>query len=281
MSDLVRKATAKLRESIETAERHFKRRFVLHEFTFDLKGSSAGQMRYRADRYTIRINRVLLEQDPRHVIDQTVPHEVAHLVARQVYGLGIQSHGEEWSSIMQNVFGLQPDRCHHIDTSTASPRPYVYACKCIKHYRLSKRMHLAHMRKRKRYCKLCTATLVFSHEEKLAKEEQSISHLLVVNRGQPFGAQHAKVIKDLVKGFRVGQVTLRMDGDLPSGTKRLMNALQLDEALISSEAIGASLPGAVSHAVFFALPGDERILSAAERLRERNSVVRVLRHPDA
>lgn len=282
MSDLVRQATDKLRESLGVAERYFSRGFDLDEVLFDLKGRSAGQLVYSEETRTfkIRINRILLEKDPFHVIQQTVPHEVAHLVVYQVYGAKISPHGKEWQSVMSDVFGLRPDRCHRIDTASASPKPYVYYCRCTKLFRLSKRMHTQLTTKRKTYkCKRCSAALVLSHVEAPPIEVRVMDHLLVVSKGQPFSAQHAKILRDLVSGFTVGRLSLRHDGVRGKGIQSLISSLKIDECLVSAEAIGRSLPGSVSHAVFFACPGDERVISAAQRFRGRSAVVRLLRHP--
>jgi SprT protein len=282
MVDLVRQATDKVRESLCIAERHFSKSFALDDVLFDLGGKSAGQLVYSnmSASYKIRINRGLLHKDPNHVINQTIPHEVAHLVAFQVYGTKISPHGREWQSVMVDVFGLRPDRCHSIDTSSVSPRPFVYTCSCPKLFRLSKRMHIKLATKRNAYkCKQCLSPLVYSHEEKRNVELRVMEHLLIVSKGQPFGAAHAKMLRDLVKGFSVSRISVRYEGVRGKGIRSLISALKLDEGVVSTEMIGTSLPGAVSHAVFFACPGDERSLLAAKKLRERSAVVRVLRHP--
>lgn len=289
MRDYVRQATAKLRDSLGIAERHFGRRFKLDEILFDLKGRSAGMLVFDhiTNTFKIRINRTLLDIAPAHVIDTTVPHEVAHLVAFQVYGMKISPHGQEWQSVMVDVFGLQPGRCHQIDTSTSSPRPFIYTCRCPKQFRLSKRMHnqltaKKGMIKNKIYqCKRCLSALVFSHEEAVNSAVQSISHLLVVAKGQPFSTEHAKLLRSLVKGFTVTRLSIRHDGVRARGVKLLLSTLGLNEGHVSTEEIGHSLPGGVSHAVFFACPGDERMISAAQRLRAKSVVVRVLRHPES
>jgi SprT protein len=104
------------------AERHTGRHFKLDDILFDLQGRSAGMpvFDHITNTFKIRINRTLLEIDPAHVIDTTLPHEVAHLMANQLYGVKISPHGQEWKSVMVDVFGLQPGRCQQIDTSTPS-----------------------------------------------------------------------------------------------------------------------------------------------------------------
>lgn len=99
MVDLVRQAADKVRESLCIAEKHFSKTFALDDVLFDLGGKAAGQLVYCKKRssYKIRINRGLLQMDPDHVINQTIPHEVSHLVAFQVYGAKIAPHGRSGS----------------------------------------------------------------------------------------------------------------------------------------------------------------------------------------
>ena len=52
--------------------------------SFDLRGQAAGQANYRENK--IRFNRHLLEKYTAEFVDQTVPHEFAHLVAYQKFG---------------------------------------------------------------------------------------------------------------------------------------------------------------------------------------------------
>ncbi|EMG2119173.1 hypothetical protein IPC1147_30870 [Pseudomonas aeruginosa] len=282
MNDLVRRATEKVRESISIAEKYFSREFRLDDLLFDLKGRAAGQFRYcgRTGKWVIRINRLLLEANPDAVIVETVPHEVAHLVTRQVYGFEVASHGAEWRMVMTEVFGLKPDRCHTMDTSVSSPSPYVYKCACPKQFRLSRRKHNTHAMRPYR-CRACKTALVFSHEEQVGRAAAVIEHLLIVSNGCPFTIEHVKILGSLVKGFAIGRVSLRHAGVEGRALKTMLKVLKVDQSVVSAEELQRQLPNAVSHAVFFASTGDERSLQAAARYRERSTVVRVLRHPGA
>jgi SprT protein len=96
--------------------------------SYDLRGQSAGQANYRHN--VIRLNRELLEKYAADFIDQTVPHEFAHLVAYQVYGRRVKPHGNEWRSIMV-AFGAEPSRTHRYEVSkTRRLRRYLYKCNC-------------------------------------------------------------------------------------------------------------------------------------------------------
>lgn len=81
----------------------------------------------------IDINPVLLNENIEYVINQTVPHEVAHVVAYSVYSNVISSHGVEWISIMK-LFGCEPDRCHKLNVSAINQirnrKKYNAECIC-------------------------------------------------------------------------------------------------------------------------------------------------------
>lgn len=75
--------------------------------SFNLKGGTVlGQARYGARHFMIRINDLVSKKYLDDAINDTAPHEVAHLVAYKVYGR-CQGHGPNWQRIMRQ-FGLTP-----------------------------------------------------------------------------------------------------------------------------------------------------------------------------
>jgi len=46
--------------------------------------------------------------------EDTIAHEMAHLVAQHKYGRDIKAHGGEWQACML-VAGYRPERCHSVD----------------------------------------------------------------------------------------------------------------------------------------------------------------------
>ena len=83
----------------------------------------------------LRYNPVLLRENPRRFIQQTVAHEVAHLVARRIHGSRIRPHGREWQAVMRE-FGVEPRRCHDFDTTRSTLRRlrrFRYHCDCSEH----------------------------------------------------------------------------------------------------------------------------------------------------
>ena len=105
--------------------------FPTPTISFNLRGHCAGQYVRKAGSDTLRFNFDLLDRYPREMLDQTVPHEVAHLIARHLHkGRRIRSHGREWQAIMQ-FFGCEPSRCHNMETRSARrTRKYAVACDC-------------------------------------------------------------------------------------------------------------------------------------------------------
>ena len=105
-----------------------------------MRGRAAGQA--VPGRWEIRLNRDLLRTHPEHLVKQTVPHEVAHLVDFALHpenfvrrrGARRSPHGPHWQAIMR-LFGVPAERCHSLPTLAArkqlKPRVrmrYVYRC---------------------------------------------------------------------------------------------------------------------------------------------------------
>ena len=128
---------------------------------FDLIGKSAGQVRIRGrGGFEIRYNRLLLERNPRDFLAQTVPHEVAHLVAFSRFGPRVPPHGQEWRSIME-ALGARPERCHSYEVEGLQKRRlrrYNYRCACRTHPLTSIR-HNRVLAGQVYLCKLCGQAL--------------------------------------------------------------------------------------------------------------------------
>ena len=106
------------------------------EIRFDLRGTAAGQARMRDGSFAlIRYNAALLGLHPEVFVAETVPHEVAHVVAFTKHGACIRPHGAEWQAVMRH-FGVEPSRCHRYDVSklrTRSLQRFLYRCGCGTH----------------------------------------------------------------------------------------------------------------------------------------------------
>lgn len=142
------------------------------EIRYDLVGNSGGQAIYdltNPSNHVIRINPILLNENEQEMINQVVPHEMAHVVVNQVYrnerGIPASGHGYEWKSVMR-WFGLQPDRCHQMDTTSIKKlkrkSEYVFTCSCYERtYNLSRVKYNNFLGGAKYYCRYCKAFLKF------------------------------------------------------------------------------------------------------------------------
>ncbi|MBS1201819.1 MAG: hypothetical protein H6R22_328 [Chromatiaceae bacterium] len=105
------------------------------EICFDLRGRTAGQVRFGRGRpCMIRYNLVLLRENTDAFLAETVPHEVAHLIAFARYGSRIRPHGSEWRAVMEYL-GAEPYHCgcrNHRLSSIRHNRVlagYTYLCR--------------------------------------------------------------------------------------------------------------------------------------------------------
>ena len=146
------------------AERYFMKRFKRPYIRLDLRGESAGQA--IPAKYQLRFNPVLLNENRQHFIEQTVAHEVAHLLAHELFGPRVQAHGKEWQAIMVKVFGLPADRCHTYDTKRVSRQQWIYQCQCEgKTISLSTIRHNRARRGTVYQCTRCRSPLQFLHKD--------------------------------------------------------------------------------------------------------------------
>ena len=95
---------ARVEACYQQAEAFFKQRFARPEISFKLRGQKAGVAHLTENK--LRFNLQLYRANQEDFLRQTVPHEVAHMVAHQLFGPRIQPHGEEWQLIMRGVYEL-------------------------------------------------------------------------------------------------------------------------------------------------------------------------------
>lgn len=143
------------------AENFFKRSFSRPHIELNLSGQSAGTA--NPQKNLLRFNKQLFTENKLHFLKQTVPHEVAHLIAYQLFGLTIKPHGKEWQYIMQMVFQLPAERCHHYKIARKTKRYYLYNCQCLNliHPLTARRHHLI-AQGYQYMCKYCKKMLTFT-----------------------------------------------------------------------------------------------------------------------
>ena len=130
--ELVAKVEDTVLETYLNTQSIWQRPFELPSISFDLRGCCAGRAYYKYNR--IRLNPILMVENQEDFVVQTVPHEVAHLLAFTMFGTRtrIKPHGTEWKSVML-ALGLKPARCHSYDVANARvrrERRFTYACDC-------------------------------------------------------------------------------------------------------------------------------------------------------
>ena len=147
---------------LDQAKDYFGKSFRLDAIHADIRGKTAGYFRMHRNGYTIiNFNAALFKRHAEDFLVQTVPHEVAHLVAYQHYGAKIRPHGQEWQSIMQ-LFGADVSRCHNYDVHHSEARRYryfQYHCHCQQHS-LTAIRHNRILRGQVYHCKKCHQPLV-------------------------------------------------------------------------------------------------------------------------
>lgn len=147
------------------ADNFYLKAFPRPEILLNLRGQSAGVAELRANR--LRFNKILYQENQQAFLAEVVPHEVAHLIAWQVYGLQIRPHGKEWQQIMQAVFSLEPKRTHSFDIKRAAKLGYKYTCCCAeKQHALTVRRHNKILQGQGYICLACKSPLRFLQQDK-------------------------------------------------------------------------------------------------------------------
>ena len=146
ITELVKMAS----EKFNRFNKEFKRPLIF----FDVKGARGGFYRNGE----IHLNPVLLVENGDEYIHQTVGHEFAHYVQRQIFPYS-KPHGVEWKFCMREL-GLEPVRCHSYDISnTTSRKRHIVVCNCQEH-KVTMRI-INKLRSGIRYrCRICSGNLV-------------------------------------------------------------------------------------------------------------------------
>lgn len=126
----------------------------------DLRGKAAGQVVWAQGETRIRYNLALAKHQPEAFIQQTVPHEVAHVVTRLLYPKA-RPHGPEWRRVMAHLGIADVQRCHNFAVAppSHSQRRWPYRCSCRDH-QLSATRHNRILRGERNYlCRHCGSLL--------------------------------------------------------------------------------------------------------------------------
>jgi len=155
------KVMSVLKDCIKLAEAHYNEKFPMPNVTYVLTGCTAGTYDHRTN--TIDLNAaMMMENLDNDFIEDTVPHEFAHQVDRQInpenfethiqfdrYGRPRRSkrsvHGPSFKFILGRVLGRDPTRCHNYDVSSVKKKMTTYtyqcSCGCGSYYEMSAKAH--------------------------------------------------------------------------------------------------------------------------------------------
>lgn len=118
--------TAKLLQAVKDtyvkAEKLFGRSFPQPTVVVKDIGTTAGQAWYRENK--LLFSETLYVQNENDFLRDTVVHEIAHLIAGQLFGWAIQPHGLEWKAVMLRL-GVNPTRCHCYDTKDVKRKKVI------------------------------------------------------------------------------------------------------------------------------------------------------------
>lgn len=109
---------------------------------FVWSGRVAGMAKRQKDVYNLEFNIEAIHRDRTEMVDNTIPHEMAHIVDMYLHG-GKSSHGPRWQAIIQ-ALGGSTDRTHDIPlTKARRSRKYLYTASCGSTVEVGPRHHKA------------------------------------------------------------------------------------------------------------------------------------------
>jgi len=127
---------AQLKQLLTQAERHWpelkqstlgskKTRWRMPYIEWYQRGRAAG-LAYPAE-CLIRLSLPLGLQNPAGLLNDTLPHELAHIIAMRLhYPRRIRPHGEEWQHVCLHLTGRRLQRTHQMDVKTVKARRTRY-----------------------------------------------------------------------------------------------------------------------------------------------------------
>lgn len=126
---------------------------------FTYRGSTAGRAFY--GRHRIVLNVQFMECHADDMLSETVPHEIAHLVAVQLYGQRGRGHGLLWRAVARQL-GCKAERCHSYDLTGLAgvQRRWPYGCGCKSRvHRITTTRHNKARAGRKYRCRICRTSI--------------------------------------------------------------------------------------------------------------------------
>lgn len=115
VTEMKERVAHKVWQVLEELNEEYNAEFDFPRIEWCMIGTTAG--RAWLGQWRIQLNEQLCKENLEDFINDTVPHEVAHLVAYKVFG--DDGHGDGWRSVMR-ALGLNPTRCHDYETKNVN-----------------------------------------------------------------------------------------------------------------------------------------------------------------
>ena len=134
------------------------------EVLWDINSSTlAGQHHRTSSYHKIRYNKAFLVANPDAFVEETIPHEWAHMIVSEVIGRKRNiSHGRDWKTICMVLGMKEITRTHNYnlpkDYQSRKQERFAYHCKC-RTYNLSKIRHNRQQKGNTYSCRLCRGVL--------------------------------------------------------------------------------------------------------------------------
>lgn len=127
MAAVIEQFEIKVQECLARARKQYRVALKLNPTRYDIRGRIAGQVQYieSDNSFNLRFNPEAIRVNCQDMTVNTIPHEVAHMVAHELYGYF--SHDELWKKICRELGG-DDARCHDYVLSYV-PKPktkYLY-----------------------------------------------------------------------------------------------------------------------------------------------------------
>jgi len=122
---------------------------------------------HRGEPGTLKLNTVYLEEELAPMLEETIAHELAHLVVFHLHPRRRPPpHGRPWQAIMREWFGVEPECTHTFSTDRVRARRqrrWRYACGCGHHWLTTVR-HRRIMQGVRYCCRSCQGALRPAHD---------------------------------------------------------------------------------------------------------------------
>jgi len=80
------------------------------------------------DRNMVDFNKSLMETNKEYFIQDTIPHELAHIIAFVLFG--DDGHGADWRRVLEALTGRPAERLHSMDVSAQRRKSKTYTMYC-------------------------------------------------------------------------------------------------------------------------------------------------------